>query len=82
MVAGLYPTPELAHGKLTCLLRGLQWTFFHAFKWWDMIGLLPVCLILSFSAQKLKNNWPVLIAHSLVNGLSVVLVVGRVAGAI
>jgi len=78
----ILPRQELTHGKLTWLLHGLQWTFFHAFKWWDMIGLLPVCLILSFSAQKLKNNWPVLIAHSLVNGISVVLVVGRVTGAI
>lgn len=78
----ILPRQELVHGKRTWLLHGLQWTFFHAFKWWDMIGLLPVCLILSFSAQKLKNNWPILIAHSLVNGISVVLVVAKVAGAI
>jgi membrane protease YdiL (CAAX protease family) len=42
---------------------------FHAYKWWDLIGLLPVCLSLSFVAQKRQSTWPGIIAHFLFNGL-------------
>ena len=76
----ILPRQELRHGKWTWLLHGTLWTLFHLFKWWDMIGLLPVCLVLSFAAQRLKNNWPVLIAHALMNGLSVLLVASGVMG--
>lgn len=78
----LLPRQELAFGKSTWLLHGLLWTAFHAFKWWDMIGLLPVCLAISFSAQRLKNNWPALIAHALFNGLSLAAVIAAVMGLI
>lgn len=78
----LLPRQELAFGKPAWLLHGLLWTAFHAFKWWDLLGLLPVCLAISFSAQRLKNNWPSLIAHALFNGLSLVVVIAGVAGLI
>jgi membrane protease YdiL (CAAX protease family) len=78
----LLPRQELAFGKSAWLLHGLLWTAFHAFKWWDMLGLLPVCLAISFSAQRLKNNWPALIAHALFNGLSLLAVIAAVAGLI
>jgi membrane protease YdiL (CAAX protease family) len=76
----ILPRQELTHGKWTWLLHGLLWNLFHVFKWWDLIGLLPVTLILSFSAQRLKNNWPVLIAHALLNGISLVIVIAGVIG--
>ena len=76
----ILPRQELRHGKWTWLLHGTLWTLFHFFKWWDLIGLLPVCLVLSFAAQRLRNNWPVLIAHALINGLSVLAVAAGVAG--
>jgi membrane protease YdiL (CAAX protease family) len=78
----LLPRQELAFGKSAWLLHGLLWTAFHAFKWWDMLGLLPVCLAISFSAQRLKNNWPALIAHALFNGLSLLVVIAAVVGLI
>jgi membrane protease YdiL (CAAX protease family) len=78
----LLPRQELAFGRSAWLLHGLLWTVFHAFKWWDMIGLLPVCLAISFSAQRLKNNWPALIAHALFNGLSLLAVIAGAAGMI
>jgi membrane protease YdiL (CAAX protease family) len=62
------------------LLHGLLWTAFHAFKWWDMLRLLPICLVISFSAQRLKNNWPALIAHALFNGLSLLALIAAVVG--
>jgi membrane protease YdiL (CAAX protease family) len=78
----LLPRQELAFGKSTWLLHGLLWTAFHAFKWWDMIGLLPVCLAISFSAQRLRNNWPALITHALFNGMSLLAVIAGAAGMI
>ena len=57
-------------GKYACdLFHGLLWTLFHAFKWWDLIGLLPVCLSLSYVAQRRQSTWPGNIAHLLFNGL-------------
>jgi len=76
----ILPRQELAFGRMTWLLHGLLWTGFHVYKWWDMIGLLPVCLILSFTAQKTRDNWPVLIAHGLTNGMVLVLLVAGAAG--
>jgi len=76
----ILPRQELAHGRWTWVLHGLLWTAFHAFKWWDIIGLLPVCLIIAFTAQRLKNNWPVFIAHYVFNGLAFPVVVMAVLG--
>jgi membrane protease YdiL (CAAX protease family) len=69
------PRQELAFGKWTWLLHGLLWTFFHSFKWWDLLGLLPVCLIISFVAQRSRNNWISLIAHCLFNGLGLIVLI-------
>jgi membrane protease YdiL (CAAX protease family) len=76
----LLPRQELTHGRWAWLVQGLLWTLFHVFKWWDVIGLLPVCLIITFSAQRMKNNWPAFIAHYLVNGMGFVLVLAAVLG--
>lgn len=64
------PRQELVHGKNTWLIHGTLWALFHAFKYWSWLGLLPVCLALSFVAQKRRNTWPGIITHFLVNGLS------------
>lgn len=76
----ILPRQELVHGNHTWIVHGLLWTAFHAFKWWDLIGLLPVCLIIAAVSQKAKNNWPALIAHFLFNGMALALVVKVVTG--
>ena len=76
----ILPRQELAHGRWTWVVHGLLWTAFHAFKWWDLVGLLPVCLIIAYISQRTKNNWPALIAHGLFNGLALFLVVAAVTG--
>jgi membrane protease YdiL (CAAX protease family) len=76
----ILPRQELSHGKWTWLLHGCLWALFHAFKYWDLIGLLPVCLIISFAAQRMKNNWPAFIAHYVFNGLGIVVVLAAVLG--
>lgn len=65
----ILPRQEIRHGRFTWVLHGLLWTLFHAFKWWDLLGLLPVCLATAYISQRTKNNWPALIAHFLFNGL-------------
>lgn len=63
------PRQEKHFGKYAWIIHGLLWTLFHAFKWWDLIGLFPVCLSLSYVAQKRQSTWPGIIAHLLFNGL-------------
>jgi membrane protease YdiL (CAAX protease family) len=64
------PRQELVHGKNTWLVHGTMWALFHAFKYWSWLALLPICLALSFVAQKRRNTWPGIITHFIVNGLS------------
>ena len=63
----IFPRQELVFGKYTWLVHGVMWATFHAFKYWDIIALLPVTLAIAFAAQKLKNNWPGLFAHAFMN---------------
>ncbi len=63
----ILPRQEMVFGKLTWLVHGTLWACFHVFKWWDVIGLLPLCWLLAYAAQRMKNNWPTLIAHLLMN---------------
>ena len=41
----ILPRQELAFGKWAWIIHGLLWAFFHAFKWWDILGILPLTLI-------------------------------------
>jgi membrane protease YdiL (CAAX protease family) len=63
----IFPRQELFFGRYTWVIHGLMWALFHSFKYWDVLSLVPICLLIAFSAQKLKNNWPGLIAHALMN---------------
>lgn len=74
----IFPRQELVFGRSTWLVHGLMWATFHLFKWWDIIGLLPACLLIAYAAQKLRTNWPGLIAHALINGLSILLLAGAI----
>lgn len=76
----ILPRQEIVHGKWTWVVHGLLWCGFHAFKWWDLFGLLPVCLLVAFSAQKTKSTTVALITHFLFNGLALILVIGSVTG--
>lgn len=76
----ILPGQELTHGRWAWLAHGLLWTAFHTFKWWDLVGLLPVCLVIAYVSQRTRNNWPALIAHGLFNGLALILVIAAVTG--
>ncbi len=71
----ILPRQELVYGSRTWIVHGLMWTAFHAFIPWNLVAILPGCLALAYVAQRLKNTWPVVIAHGLANGLLVLIVV-------
>jgi membrane protease YdiL (CAAX protease family) len=74
------PRQELAFGRKTWLVHGLLWWGFHIFKWWELVTVLPITLILSYAAQRTKNNWVPTIAHLLANVLLVLIMVAAVLG--
>jgi membrane protease YdiL (CAAX protease family) len=76
----ILPRQELTYGTNTWLIHGTLWALFHAFKYWSVIGLLPVCLALSYVAQRRQNTWPGIITHFIVNGLGLIPVIGVVLG--
>ncbi|MBN2499527.1 MAG: CPBP family intramembrane metalloprotease [Anaerolineales bacterium] len=76
----ILPRQELIHGRWTWVIHGVMWCLFHVFKYWDLLSLLPVCLLIAFSAQRLKSNWAGLIAHALINGLGVLGILLLVVG--
>ena len=66
----ILPRQELSHGKGAWIAHGLLWTLFHVvFYPWVLLSYLPVCLTISFIAQRLKNTWPGIILHFAINGL-------------
>jgi membrane protease YdiL (CAAX protease family) len=69
----ILPRQELAHGKMTWLIHGTQWAFFHIFKWWAVPFMLITCQIIPYVAQKTKNTWPGMINHVIVNGVGLVI---------
>ncbi len=64
------PRQELAFGPWTWVVHGVMWAFFHIFKWWDVLNLIPICLALSFVCSKLKNTTPGIVIHGVTNGVA------------
>lgn len=76
----ILPRQELAHGKYTWLIHGTMWALFHAFKYWQWIGLWPVTLVISFVAQKRQNTWPGIVTHFIFNAVSLIPILFAVLG--
>jgi membrane protease YdiL (CAAX protease family) len=76
----ILPRQELAFGKLVWIIHGLLWAFFHAFKWWDILGILPLTLILPFLVWKFKNNTIGIVLHFLINGIGLIAILFGILG--
>ncbi len=76
----ILPRQEAQHGRYAWLIHGLMWNLFHIFKWWDLINLLPICLLISYIAQRTQNNWAAFIAHYLFNGIGFLGILAAIAG--
>lgn len=78
----ILPRQEKTHGSYAWLIHGLFWTLFHAFKYWEILALLPTCLAFAYVAQRTRSTWPCLIAHTCLNGLEVIGILFLVLGVI
>jgi membrane protease YdiL (CAAX protease family) len=48
------------------------WTLFHAFKYWDLLNLLPLSIGLTFAVLLLDNSSAGLLMHFISNGVGLV----------
>ena len=66
------PRQELAFGKSTWVIHGIMWAFFHIFKWWDVLNLLPITLSIAFVSNRLKNTTTGIFIHGVTNGIALI----------
>ncbi|UJH66399.1 CPBP family intramembrane glutamic endopeptidase [Allomuricauda sp. SCSIO 65647] len=76
----LFPKQEKTHGKYTWVVHGLLWTSFHLFAPYNAIMVLPGALFMSFITQRIQNNTVFLIAHAVLNGIPVVMLIMGIIG--
>jgi membrane protease YdiL (CAAX protease family) len=79
----IFPRQEQVYGKWTWLVHGALWTAFHAvFYPWNVVVDLVFCTTVAFIFQRTKNTWVTLVVHLLYNGLTPILLLLVVLGAI
>ena len=66
------PRQELHFGGSTWIIHGVMWAFFHIFKWWDVLNLIPITLAIAFVCSRLKNTTPGIVIHSFTNGIALI----------
>ena len=76
----ILPRQELALGAAAWVVHGLMWNFFHAYKYWDLISLLPLSLGLSFVVSKLRNTSAGILIHFITNGSGLIPIILGVLG--
>lgn len=74
----ILPRQESSLGAGAWVAHGLFWNLFHWFFYWDLIALLPVCLALSWAAQRTRNTWTAILAHGILNGFGLARIVMNV----
>jgi membrane protease YdiL (CAAX protease family) len=74
----LFPRQEKQHGKYTWIIHGLLWTFFHIFAPYNALMVLPGALFMSYVVQRTGNNTIFLIGHAALNGIPLVMLIGRI----
>jgi membrane protease YdiL (CAAX protease family) len=64
----ILPRQELSFGKWTWLIHALMWSvFFHAFKYWDLVGLLPAQLVFVYVVSRTKSTTVAMWLHIFTN---------------
>ena len=76
----ILPRQELSHGQWAWLIHGIMWTFFHLFRWWDLILIVPTALLWSYVAYRFKSNWAITITHFIANFSLATFVIAGVIG--
>ena len=76
----ILPRQEQTHGRWAWLIHGILWWLWHVvFYPWQVIALLPICLVVPFVAQRLQNTWPAILIH-VQNGVILLLILAMVMG--
>lgn len=76
----ILPRQERYFMKKAWLVNGLLWNLSHICWRWNMIMILPGCLAIPFVCQKVKNTYPGIIVHVLLNGLSIIPIIQGIIG--
>lgn len=76
----LLPRQEAQHGRWAWLIHGSMWTLFHAFNWWGMLPIMPICFLIAWTSQHTGRNWPAYIAHYIFNSSGFLIALAFAAG--
>jgi membrane protease YdiL (CAAX protease family) len=76
----ILPRQELAFKKWSWVIHGSLWGLFHIFWKWNLIILLPSCLVLSYVIYKRKNTWIGIIAHMAFNSVPLIGIIIGIIG--
>ena len=60
------------YGKLSWVLNGSLFAFYHTFQLWLFPQILPISLFMAFVVYKSKSIWPAFVIHMLVNTMTVI----------
>lgn len=64
----ILPRQEVAFGKWTWLIHAVMWSvIFHAWKYWDLVGLLPAHLVFVYVASRTKSTTVAILLHTFTN---------------
>ncbi len=59
------------YGKLSWVINGILFTFYHSFQLWLIPQILPISLFVAFVVYKSKSIWPAFAIHMTVNLMTV-----------
>jgi membrane protease YdiL (CAAX protease family) len=76
----MLPRQERHFTDKAWLVNGLLWDVSHICWRWNMIMILPGCLAIPFVCQKVKNTYPGIIVHTLLNSLSIFPIIQGIIG--
>lgn len=65
----MLPRQEAALGERAWMTNAAGWLLFHlAFGWQLMVALLPILIVLPYTAQRRQNTWVAVVIHAGMNG--------------
>lgn len=76
----ILPRQELQYKNKAWLINGLLWNLSHICWRWNMVMILPGCLAIPFVSQKLKNTYPGIIVHTILNGFTIIPIIQGIIG--
>jgi len=59
------------YGKLSWVINGILFTFYHSFQLWLVPQILPISLFIAFVVYKSQSIWPAFAIHIIVNTMTV-----------